>query len=243
MEDYSQKSSAKIFKRIEDTIITKTTEEMDIYVATTGSDDIGDGSVGNPYLTIQYALDKIPKFLANRINIYVADGVYNLNSRITLKGFIGNNIITIIGNEANPSNCKLDGGSNSISIFRAMGCVVYIKIAGFYITRNTRDVTNHLAAIQSMKSLDVRVYNCILEKFYHGLQGYHTGNIHIQDCDLKDNKHAIWSTMSNIYSQNNSSSIINEYGLWADRGIIYKFGTQPTGSTANQGTYAGGQIW
>jgi hypothetical protein len=49
-----------------------------IYVNTTGSDTTGDGSINNPYLTLQYALTV---FETGTINV---TGVHNVNETITI---------------------------------------------------------------------------------------------------------------------------------------------------------------
>ena len=53
-----------------------TVAAMDIYVATTGDDDTGDGLVGNPYLTITRAYQDVPYTLRHLVHIHVAAGAY-----------------------------------------------------------------------------------------------------------------------------------------------------------------------
>ena len=64
---------------IENGILTQslaTVAAMDIYVATTGDDDTGDGLVGNPYLTITRAYQDVPYTLRHLVHIHVAAGAY-----------------------------------------------------------------------------------------------------------------------------------------------------------------------
>jgi len=53
-----------------------TVAAMDIYVATTGDDETGDGLVGNPYLTITRAYQDVPYTLRHLVHIHVAAGAY-----------------------------------------------------------------------------------------------------------------------------------------------------------------------
>ena len=58
-----------------------------LHVAKAGSDDSGDGSEAAPYLTIQKAVDSLPKLLLNRVIIRVHGGTYDED--VLLSGFCG----------------------------------------------------------------------------------------------------------------------------------------------------------
>ena len=47
--------------------------DADIYVSVDGSDSLGDGSVDNPYQTLNYTIGKA----SDNSNIYLKSGVYN----------------------------------------------------------------------------------------------------------------------------------------------------------------------
>ncbi|TBV29842.1 hypothetical protein E0E57_14480, partial [Enterococcus faecium] len=51
-------------------------ETLDLYVAKTGSDQSGDGTEKNPFLTIQAAVNQIPLLTSSRVTIWIGDGVY-----------------------------------------------------------------------------------------------------------------------------------------------------------------------
>ncbi len=53
-----------------------TTSEMTIYIATTGDDEHGDGSAGNPYATWDKALSLVPLYLEHRVRIKAKAGTY-----------------------------------------------------------------------------------------------------------------------------------------------------------------------
>lgn len=63
-------------------------EDATVYVATTGSDTGGDGTVAAPYATIKKAVDSIPKVLnGNHVTIDIAEGTYA--ERVQIDGFSG----------------------------------------------------------------------------------------------------------------------------------------------------------
>ena len=66
-----------------------------VYVATTGSDSVGDGSEANPFATINKAISTIPANLNGyTARIYIAAGTYTEN--VTIQN-IGNGIIALTG--------------------------------------------------------------------------------------------------------------------------------------------------
>ena len=68
-----------------------------VYVATTGSDAVGDGSEANPYATIRKALAAIPKNLNGFVaTINIAGGVYQEN---VYAAYFGNGLLRITGKE------------------------------------------------------------------------------------------------------------------------------------------------
>ena len=60
----------------EATIIGKSVATTSIYVTTGGSDTTGDGSSGNPWATVQHAVDSLPEFLNSTVYIYVGAGTF-----------------------------------------------------------------------------------------------------------------------------------------------------------------------
>lgn len=61
-----------------------TNGDYTIYVATTGSDTTGDGTVGNPFATPQKAWDSLPWFVKDNVTILIANGTYATSSRSVL---------------------------------------------------------------------------------------------------------------------------------------------------------------
>ena len=66
------------------------TQDLTLYVATTGNDTTGDGSSGNPYATWGKALSVIPKNLNyHKVDIWIADGHYD--ETIKIENFYNSN--------------------------------------------------------------------------------------------------------------------------------------------------------
>jgi len=70
------------------------TGDVVIYVSKSGNDQTGDGTSSAPYLTIQKAIDSIPKWLDGyTATLSISEGVYE--ERLTLEGFHGG--IVVVG--------------------------------------------------------------------------------------------------------------------------------------------------
>lgn len=77
---------------------SRMTEEMVIrHVAKTGSDEIGNGSAENPFLTIQRAVNSLPKYLRTEADIIVHTGAYNED--VLLSEFAGMGPLKVAGAE------------------------------------------------------------------------------------------------------------------------------------------------
>jgi hypothetical protein len=98
------------------------TGSQTFYVATTGSDTTGNGTVGSPWATLQNAWNVITNtydFVGNTVYIQVADGTYSngiqmVNGSITVP--MDGNVI-IQGNATTPSNVVISTASNNAFYF------------------------------------------------------------------------------------------------------------------------------
>ncbi|URQ05127.1 glycoside hydrolase [Bacillus phage Sarmo] len=76
----------------EDKLNGMTPSRMDLYVSSTnGVDSPLSGSETNPFKTIQYAVDSIPKYVNNDWYIWIEDGEYD--EEIRIKGFTGSALV------------------------------------------------------------------------------------------------------------------------------------------------------
>lgn len=88
----------------ENIVITGLTDNVTLYVATTGSDSTGDGTSGKPFQTIAKALAALPKNLNGKTaTITVAAGTYN-EARVDVTSFTGGElVITGTSSSAKPT--------------------------------------------------------------------------------------------------------------------------------------------
>lgn len=81
-----------INKVLFDSKLDTLTEDVTVYVRTSGSDTIGDGTADAPFATIQFAVNSIPKHLGGRTaTIDIAAGTYN--ERVSVAGFSGGKLV------------------------------------------------------------------------------------------------------------------------------------------------------
>ena len=88
-----------------------TTLSADLYIATTGSDSIGNGTVGSPWRTMAFAMGKLPRALNKTYTIHVADGTYaeSIDTTGVIAGAASRIVIT--GNLTSPANVVFTGST------------------------------------------------------------------------------------------------------------------------------------
>lgn len=117
---------------------------VNLYIATTGSDATGDGTSGNPWATIQRGLDEASGLRANgRIIINIANGTYQ-EDLVIPEGALGN--IRLLGNAVTPNNVVLQSTNaatayciyhdNPAVILDIKGVQLSSAFVGLYVVRN-----------------------------------------------------------------------------------------------------------
>lgn len=99
------------------------------HVSTTGSNITGDGTAGNPWQTIQFAIDNV--FVLAGDNIFVASGLYQLANDNPIKVHKG---VSIIGDISSPSNVIIKAPISGTSQGRA-SCFVISHSTGNVIIK------------------------------------------------------------------------------------------------------------
>lgn len=108
------------------------TENINIYVSTTGSDILGNGTSASPFRTIQYAIDTLPKdFGGYFATITVSSGTYNED--ITISGFTGTLQFILLGNVTTGS---ITVGNARVVCTASTVCTFSIKY--LYVTASGR---------------------------------------------------------------------------------------------------------
>jgi len=100
--------------------------QQNYFVSTAGSDSAGDGSSGNPWATIDYAIDAVPD---NGSTILVRDGVYDGRTRIDRRLQQ-----TLVIRAENAYRARLQDGSSNQRVIAVFGGANFV-LEGFEITR------------------------------------------------------------------------------------------------------------
>lgn len=114
---------------IADNTKVRLTGDTTYYVSTTGSNVTGDGSVGTPWQTLQFAYDYILRQVDTAgytVTIDVADGTYTAGLVASTPVLGG--VITIVGNITTPASCVISV-TNANCFTAANGS--HLKVSGF----------------------------------------------------------------------------------------------------------------
>ena len=98
------------------------TGDRNYYVDPTG-DDANDGSITDPFKTIQRAIDAVSRLDLNRFSAYIniADGTYTED--VVINRLILNGYLYIWGNQANPENVIINSNASSLNFTDCEGII------------------------------------------------------------------------------------------------------------------------
>lgn len=99
-------------------LLVVATGNLTLYVATTGSDSTGNGSSGNPYATIQHAINIATGFDYQNTftaTINVANGTYTIPLTITVPALMNCPQANLVGNHASPTSVVINAQSAAFS--------------------------------------------------------------------------------------------------------------------------------
>lgn len=207
------------------------TSNVTVYVATTGSDNTGNGTSASPYATITKALSTIPKNLNGYgAAIYVAEGTYD--EHVTISGFIGG-LVRFTATEAN-TNVSI----GSLSILDQT--IVEMRSINLTITSFSGDNSLYV------RGADFRMYDGILtvsSGAQYGVKGNHGAIIFINTCVVNNaTAAAIATTYSSDVMIGNVSGTQNNVGLSSHSGSTIAYITSTLSATTNTVTAYGGRI-
>jgi len=167
-------------------IAKKTTANATYYInPDTGNDDTGDGTSENPFATIQYALDLIPKIVWHNITILLQDSL-NYSESINMSNFINGGGNIFIRGSSNDSTKVLISGSTAACLkIKNNGCAINITNLSIRITQNNK------AGIYVVVSDKVQISDCAFgDNDNSGTRGIlvQTGTALVSDCIDYDSK-------------------------------------------------------
>lgn len=208
------------------------TENINIYVSATGSDTTGDGSELNPYKTIQFAIDSIPKDLGGHtVGINIANGTYPEDMRII--GF-SNGVFQIYNGDGDTlsDNCKV----NSIYAFCNTSEII---IGGFSITT----VTDTGISAHGCTNLNIHFTKIIGNALASGKYGIMVNRcaFSIWNCQVSYRDIALHAYNSRGVSNSWATCTGNNYGLWSSYGsVVTTLGAQPAATITSISQDTGG---
>lgn len=214
------------------------TADVVLHVAKTGSDTTGDGSEGNPYLTIQKAVNSLGNLMLTRGTVRVHAGTYNEDVRVG-PVFAKNNIV-------------LEGASGEsvqVKTVYTLGVVGRMFLENLDITGTSEDAYNwslQCSGCQYVVMNNIRCTGAAASGNFGAVRLNHTGMVVMNNTVISNKAIAVDVTASVVYmnskvtGENNTVGIRCGSGYGNAGGYVQKGGAQ-LGGTEEKGF--GGQIW
>ena len=215
--------------------------DLDIYVATTGSDVTGTGTSGNPFGSIQGALDYLENKHINtnaEVTINLADGTYNSQPNFIVKRILK---VNIVGNISTPANVTLNFASGASGLrFQepTYAFVNGVKLVGF-----AKSEWKAACLVQWGGTLYAR--NIIVDNWGVGFQAYYNSFMFCANATANNNNYGVHAVQHSGISFD-SGSITNNasFGVGSEilGRIAYNTGVTFSGNTSNTYNATGGLI-
>lgn len=194
-------------------------EDSIVYVASTGDDEIGDGSVEAPFKTIQRAIDAIPKHLGGHTaEISIGSGIYA--ERITVDGFTSGRLVI--------------GTSDEVFIINGIDIInsSFVETNIYQIEKATGSTKSLFVATEGSNVLVNR--NMILDGISADVMGMvaergsriATGTgvtITVNNCNA-----TIVAQLCSHVSVDNATGDGNIMGMWANQGSVVSYKSDST---------------
>ena len=206
-----------------------TTQNLEYWVDGTNGSDNNNGSSGSPFKTIAKAVSMIPQIVNHSVTINVADGSYS--EGITLTGYMGSGVISVVGNTTTPANVVLSGR------------IIIQKVAHFVFIHGMKTTYTGNNSVEAGACSCIQFNYIVAEASDANYSGIFCAYsfAHVQNSTVSNKKYGITSRNSSVCSEANSGTG-NTNGIAAMYGgTLGKRGSQPSGTTA-EFIYAGGEI-
>ena len=208
---------------------------------TNGNDATATGTEEKPYKTIQAAYNALPDVSSRTCTIRIKAGTYVLPSISVKKGLGG-----MVSFEA--FSGTRDVIWETTSQYNAIACLyvpTILNIENIQFKASSASGAMTGTGLHLVRSGPAIIVGCEFDGFLqYGVFSAAMCFAKVENCLFKN----IGTTAINVDSAilrslNNTSTNDGKYGLSSVSSIIFKVGTQPTGTTANEQTLAGGQIF
>lgn len=219
-------------KGIDKSVITATTSAISLYVATTGSDSNTCLSLLDPCLTIQKAINKVPKDVQHNVNISVGEGNFagfylfgfrvRRDATFVISGTLNNPTLTTgttSGTATGGTTTTLIDAGQSWTVNELRGKLVYVN--SDYRVIRSNDATSFETIGPSSSTMNGKAYTLYTQKtiinspqaLYSTYRIFVHGNLAMRDnlriADLK-----ITGGTSGLYAHDTQG--FNMRRLWAD---------------------------
>lgn len=200
-----------------------------LHVATTGSDNTGNGTSSSPYATITKALDMVPKHL-NRYTatINIAAGTYYED--ITIGGYTGGNIVLT----------GTSGDNISISTLRITE-TDFVQVSNIQLTLTGGAINGSLYVRNS--NLAVWTTVTISGENSRGIYCPLGGNVYIYSAVISNKTDAVYVEQYSCVHFSTISGSSNTTGIRANNGAKVTYGVNSLVATVATATAAGGRIY
>lgn len=209
-----------------------------IHVAKTGSDTTGDGSEENPYLTIQKAVDSLPKLMLMPASIHIHAGVYD--EYVEVKGISGAGEFQLIGD---------DGDGTQVKIIRIKNCNCRVVVKNIELTGT--DGSSYNWSMQAYGSWELELshvtcVNSVTSANVGALFFIRTSAVFLNNCTISNKPVAIDIVGSTVYMNSTVTGENNTVGIrcgsaWGSFGGFMQKGGATIAGEEQKGY--GGQIW
>lgn len=211
-----------------------------LHVTKTGSDTTGDGSEDHPYLTIQKAIDTLPRYLDQSATVLVHSGTYAEN--VVIHGFSGPGTFALVG-ESN--------SNTSVNTIMLMSCnCLNIGLTNLNLVGCSEDVYKWTIQINQTNSavyLDsLQCTNAVTGGYYGAFRFSHSPVIYMANTTISNKEIAVDVSASSVYMRENVTGTSNSVSIRSGSGYGRYGGYVQKGSAAIAGTESksyGGQIW
>ena len=228
-------SAADLAKK-PDALLTYTT----IHVAKTGNDTTGDGSESKPYLTIQKALDSLPKLLLARADIVIHGGTYE--EAVLVYGFSGVNSLTIEGAENETVKIK------TVDI-RAVNLAEAVKLRNVELVGTSEDGYNFSVRTGDVEFVvleNVSCTNATASSYWGAFRFDSTLFARLTGCTISNKAVALDVAAAVVYMDSTVTGTGNTVGIrcgsgWGNAGGYVQKGGANIAGEEQKG--CGGQIW
>jgi hypothetical protein len=231
--NFNAQKSNDLIVELENSRPKKTLDNISYYVDAVNGSDANDGlTQATAFQHIYKAIGMLPQVINNDVAIYVYGGTYN--EIVSLKGIVGGGKVTL----------QSMNGPIITQVLWVTNCTVEVSIAG--ITVNSAGYLSECVLIKNCTSVSLSNTTINGVNVTHpsavGILCY-KAQVGLLNCTISNMTNCgVFAHMNSFVSSQSCSGVGNAVGLKASDGIIFKLGTQPSGTTAQE-TFNAGQIF